>query len=280
MKHVLAFGGGRDSTALLALHLNREKFSYLQLDKHLPAFDAVVFSDTGAEFPETYENIEEARRQCEAVDLPFHVVRKDGETITEWVLRVGIIPLMPGGRHVCSLKFKGEVMAKWAKANIKDTVQWIIGIEADEGRRAKRFQAAPGAVEPLYPLMAMGIKRDDLSVILEKAWPIEVRKSSCFFCPFMQREEIEEVRDDYPKLWQVTKKIEATFQATSPRKHQAWLDAGKPLNKAGRALKGMWRLDSWAEGARLFVSRVDGKSISCEEWEAQKEEQHARESVL
>ena len=51
---------------------------------------------------------------------------------------------------------------------------------------------------------------------------------------------------------------------------QAWLDAGKPLvgEKRPRAPKGMWRIDSWAAGARLFAKRVEGRQLSTGEWRA------------
>lgn len=49
-------------------------------------------------------------------------------------------------------------------------------------------------------------------------------------------------------------------------KNKAWIDAGKPLNKGGRAPRGMWRKDSWAEGARLFAKTVEGRRLSVDEW--------------
>ena len=78
---ILAFGGGVDSSALLAMHLDRDKAAaYLEisreeLDKILPPFHAVVFSDPGSEWPETYENIEYARQRCEDERVSFNVVR-------------------------------------------------------------------------------------------------------------------------------------------------------------------------------------------------------------
>ena len=58
--NLLAFGGGVDSTALLAMHLERDKaakhlgMSRAKLDELFPPFEAAVFSDPGSEWPETF----------------------------------------------------------------------------------------------------------------------------------------------------------------------------------------------------------------------------------
>ena len=104
---VLSFGGGVDSSAILLIHLFHKPLG----------IDRVVFSDTGAEFPETYQNVEYFSNLCAEHGLPFDIVKKGGETITEWCLRLGVVPVMAGGSHVCSKKFKGDVIAKWARDN-------------------------------------------------------------------------------------------------------------------------------------------------------------------
>jgi len=276
-KHVLAFGGGLDSTGLLAIHLNRDLscvklgITRAALDAALPQIDAVVFSDPGAEFKATYENVEVARQLCADHGLRFEVVRKDGETITQWLARNGTVPVMPGGPHTCSLKFKGEVMHKWAASEFAgQDVTWVIGIEADEGHRVTRFQAAKNS-NSIFPLVTLGINRERILELVSALWPVMVVKSSCVFCPFMSQDEITSMAANNPEEWSLVRQVEADFQAASSTKHQAWLDAGKPLVGKGerkRAPKGMWRLDSYATGGRLFVKRVGGRMLSVEEWEA------------
>jgi hypothetical protein len=274
MTTILSYGGGVDSTALLAMHLNRDRaaaalgIDRAALDAALPTFDAVMFSDPGAEFQSTYKTIETAKALCAAAGLPFHQVRREGETISEQMLRLGTIPLMPGGPHVCSRKFKGDVLEREAKKLYGEGVQWVIGIEASEGHRLTRFQGAKGSVQPLYPLVTLGMDREACERMNGLLWPEPVFKSSCVFCPFMADWEIKRAIKECPEDWKLAKKVEAAFREASARKHQAWLDAGKPLNKAGRAPVGMWRQDSWANGQRLFARKVNGKALSCEEWEA------------
>jgi len=275
MKHILAFGGGVDSTTLLAIELNRDKASQLiglsrpELDKVFPKVDAVVFSDPGAEYPETYKNIETASQLCAEANLLFKVVRKDGESIIGWLDRLGNLPLLPGAGHVCSLKFKGEVLNKWAEAEFSGDLRWSIGIEANEGHRVKRIKIKEGSRHThKHPLVELGLTRSDCESLLEVLWPHTVRKSSCWFCPFAQESEIKDLHDNYPELWEQAKQIEANFQKTSIIKNQRWIDNGKRLNKAGRAFKGEWRENSYEKGARLYAKTVDGKQLSVIEWEA------------
>lgn len=83
MKQVklLSFGGGVDSTALLAIHLDRDKaaaflgISRAELDEAFPLIAAAVFSDPGSEWPETYENIEYAKSRCAEQGVELVVVR-------------------------------------------------------------------------------------------------------------------------------------------------------------------------------------------------------------
>jgi 3'-phosphoadenosine 5'-phosphosulfate sulfotransferase (PAPS reductase)/FAD synthetase len=278
-KHIIAFGGGLDSSALLAINLKRDEAAALMgidrvtLDAAFPKVDAVMFSDTGAERKATYANIAKFEAAYKAAGLAFYTVRNSKETIVEWLLRLGCLPLMPGSSHKCSLKFKTEVMHSQSEQIFPDADKfvWSIGIEANEDRRAnKSFQDRSDLKHSsTYPLRNLKLDRAACADIVMKLGFGIVVKSACVFCPFAQVEEIAQIIRDEPEGWALVKQIEAKFQETSPIKHQAWLDAGQPLNKGGKAPKGMWRKDSWASGARLFAKKVDGKMLSTEEWEAQ-----------
>ena len=180
----LSFGGGVDSTALLNAHLNINEFSkwikmkVAEVRKIIPNYDAIVFSDPGSEWPETYENIEYAERLCYEQRVRFEIVRyKQGFyrhkgtnerikvtkwrklpktekedyfysvehlPIHEWLINKdaesGQLPLMPGSSHVCSDKYKGGVQRKWADEEFPESSKtWSLGIEANESRRHKRF---------------------------------------------------------------------------------------------------------------------------------------------
>jgi len=278
--HILAFGGGVDSTTLLAIELNRDRAANLigitrkELDNKFPKVDAVVFSDPGAEYPGTYENIETAKTLSTMAGLRFEVVRKEKENISDWLDRLGNLPLMPGASHVCSLKFKGEVLNKWAEANYEGQIRWSIGIEANEGHRVKRIKIQKGSRHThTHPLVELGLTREDCEELLKVIWPHEVIKSSCFFCPFASEEEIKDLHANHPELWARAKEIEKNFKATSKVKNDlfvkkvAEVGLANATDSAGRALRGMWRKNSYAEGARLYAKTVNGKQLSVEEWE-------------
>lgn len=254
---VLSFGGGVDSSAVLAYHLNVQSLG----------IDQVVFADTGAESRATYDNVQRFKALCDQAGLPFAIVRKEGETITEWVTRLGIVPVMPGGSHVCSKKFKGDVIQKFIDAQYPgEAITYLIGIEADEGHRTARFTRPAGDFnEYEYPLVDLGMDRQACLDLLDR-YGFSVSKSSCVFCPFMSHQEIRDIRQD-PEAWDTIKLVEQRFSEESNRKHQAWLDAGQPLNKGGRCNAGHWRRDSWADGVRLFTRKLDGQRLSVTQWE-------------
>lgn len=276
----LAFGGGYDSTCILWIHLNRDMAAILlgvsreELDAAFPPIEFVVFSDPGAEFKATYANIEVARQMCQDAGLRFEVVRKKGETIFEENVRRGTLPVMAGAHHTCSAKFKIKVMDEWAAEQFPgDHVSWVVGIEADEKHRVTRFQASKDN-DSIFPLVTLGINRAVLQDMVDAFWPSQVHKSSCVFCPFMSEGEIEDMILNNPEEWSMAKALEKSFSEASAGKHQAWLDAGKPLvgTKRPRAPKGMWSKDSWAAGQRLFAKKVKingekGRQLSVEEWE-------------
>jgi hypothetical protein len=277
-KRALAFGAGVDSTALLAAALDPGRAagvtgsSRQEIEAAIGRLDAVVFADPGAEYQRTYQNVETARELSSAAGLEFVVVRKDGETITEAMLRLGTVPLMPGGGHVCSQKWKIGPMHRWAAGRWPGAaVTWVIGIEANEAGRAQRFTESGGDTSAFaHPMVELGWTREDALAVVAAIWPHEVSKSACVFCPFSSCSEIAEATKD-PAAWDLIERIEARFAETSAIKHRRWIDAGRPLSggKRPRAPVGMWRLDSWAKGARLFAATKNGRRLSVPEWKEQ-----------
>lgn len=72
----VAFSGGKDSAVLLDL-----------VKKALPKGSfVVIFGDTGMEFPDTYEAVEETKRQCEEDGTPFYIARSHFEPRDSWEL--------------------------------------------------------------------------------------------------------------------------------------------------------------------------------------------------
>ena len=300
-RNILCFGGGVDSTALLAIHFDRDSASRIlgidreKIDRHLPHFDQVVHADPGFEWPITVQNVEYSKQECESRGMKLKVVREGTHErgILDWCLKTGSIPLLPGGSHACSNKFKREPIVKWAleKWGKGTKVNWILGIEANEGYRSQRFNVnkaemkkAKNAgldIDQAYPMgeKELNIDRETAKSFLnEIGWPY-IHKSSCMFCPYMKGHEIFEVIKTNPDAWDLVKQVEARFKETSPIKHQKYLDAA-PNNRTRptethpdgyRARTGLWSYDYYSDEknpARLFAKKIDGRRRGTEEWEA------------
>ena len=301
---ILAFGGGVDSSALLAMHLERDKAAdYLgitreQLDEAFPVIDAAVFADPGSEWEETYENIEYAKKRCAEAGVELVVVRhhynryyhkETGEllgrqkelrllpkeeqtqyekrktpyTIYEWLTDGRSFPLMPGGSHVCSMRFKGEVMQKWSDERFGNhevcTKHWYLGIELEEEGRSDRFTANRRKSDTKgkkilgheyhYPLMDLKLNRKECLEILDHlGWDFRgdgtpVNKSSCMWCPFSKEWEIDRLIGEWlkgnKKGLEEALRIEELFYAQD--KHAIWHEDGMPLNKGGKCGAGHHR---------------------------------------
>jgi hypothetical protein len=251
MMEILSFGGGVDSTCMLAMHLNRDKaasalgISREHLDAALPHFDAVAFADTGSEYPWTYENVKLAGEICAIAGIRFAVVRRsmweDDETLFEFLTKHGSVPVLPGSHHTCSLKFKRTPLTNWAKETFPDgKSRWSIGFGADEGRRKATFdrREMEDDVPAKLPLMDLGMTREDNERMLKVLeWPYEVRKSACAWCPFMQIWEQKVMLTEGAEMegqhgitmLEEAQEIERRFKEVSPNKHQAWIDGGRIL---------------------------------------------------
>lgn len=259
MKTILSFGSGRDSSALLLYHLYVKSLD----------IDAVIFSDTGAERRATYVNLKRFKSLAEKHGIPFYICRHK-ESIISWTLRLGVLPLLPTSRqHVCSRKFKAEPIEKLTKQLYPgERINFIIGIEAKETRRVKRFTPPKDSLFTYsYPLIDMDMDRDAVTAFLESYGFKNIPKSACVICPYSSRQEIVALHAN-PKDWQTIQKVEHNFKRTSPIKHAKWLAAGQPLNKANRAPAGMWKHDTYSRGARLFARTMNGRQLSVDEWAA------------
>src|SRR5438552_2082882 len=82
-RHVLSYGGGLNSFALLLLLLKSGR-----------RLDEVVFADTGAELPETYAHINFVRKFLRSKGVAFTVVKSGNGSLYETCKRRRVIPSM------------------------------------------------------------------------------------------------------------------------------------------------------------------------------------------
>lgn len=204
--HAVSLSGGKDSTAMLLLMIERD----------MP-IDAVITADTGMEFPEMYEHL--AR-------LDEHLYRERGIHITtlrhpmgfEWLMfdepkqkpatienreRLGV-PCYgngwPGIRvRWCTGQLKTHLINKEVN-RLKGEYNAIhyIGIAADEPTRVK---------DARYPLVDWGItEAEALKICYDRGYDwgglYEIyHRCSCWCCPFQRIDELRKLRHHHPELW-------------------------------------------------------------------------------
>lgn len=193
---VAAYGGGTNSTAML-----------IECAKRGERVDLILFADTGAERPHTYNYIETFSDWLESHGLPrIEIVQSPNETLEQSCLKLGVLPSLAYGFKTCSQRFKGQpqnvylnnyepARAEWAEGR---KVTKLIGYDADEPHRAKDYDDDKYSVR--YPLLDWDMGRDECIETIKSAGLCQPGKSSCFFCPSMRATEIRQLQANYPDL--------------------------------------------------------------------------------
>ncbi|MEV4317108.1 phosphoadenosine phosphosulfate reductase [Actinocrispum sp. NPDC049592] len=248
---ILSYGGGVQSTALLALAATGQ----------IP-LDAALFANVGddSEHPATLRYLRDiaipwAAAHGTAVH-ELHRTRRDGTRETLWgrLMKQGSrslpIPVRmsngaPGTRS-CTADFKIRVIGTWLKqhgatAQSKATVN--IGISLDEIERANNRRVEPHE-HIAYPLLDLGLRRVDCArIITAQPLPTDLAdrlrevvdqhhptvqtqlrrsnftrlpvppKSSCFFCPFHRLSVWMTQRAEEPDLFNKACQLEDTLIA-------------------------------------------------------------------
>ncbi len=207
--HALSLSGGKDSSALLLL----------MLEKGMP-IDCVIYADTGMEFPEMEAHI------AKLDDLLF---RERGIHITtlrhphgfEWLMfeepkvkpsclerrtRMGI-PLYgngwPGVKvRWCTGQLKTHLISKEVNRLKKErNALHYVGIAYDEAWRCKDDP------QKRYPLVEWGItEAQALQICYDRGFDFgglyEIyHRASCWCCPLQRIENLRKLRTHHPELW-------------------------------------------------------------------------------
>lgn len=191
-RQICPLSGGKDSTAL-AIYL-KDKVPNLEY----------VFTDTGAELPETYEYLD----KLEAY-LGKPIVRLNSEKTFDYLLK-------QYGNYLPSAR------ARWCTSEMKiksyeryigdDPIESYIGIRADEDREG--YISKKDTIKPRYPFKEDGIDLKIVNRILEESglglpkyyeWR---SRSGCYFCFFQRRIEWINLKDRHPDLFEKAKQYE------------------------------------------------------------------------
>lgn len=199
---VVAYGGGRDSTAAI-----------IEMHRRGIRIDAIIMADTGNEKPETYLFLVIFNLWLRANGLPeITFVRYVPDRAPYYTLEGNMVlnATLPGivfNRHTCAQKFKIQPqdahIRRWAPAQRAwangRKVTKVIGFLPEEEYRLKRADARAhaGAFSPeqglydfRFPLMVWGMDLAACIRTIQSAGLPVPPKSSCYFCASMKPEEV------------------------------------------------------------------------------------------
>jgi len=188
-KTILSFGAGVNSTAIIALGLLKE----------IPMPDYIVFSDTGAEWPHTYKYMDYLEKQ--GIKIIYMEGGTKNMTLIEWCQMKNFIPSRMN--RWCTDYWKITPIHKFYKSFNEDC-KMMIGIDAGEAHRARSVRHKGR----IFPLIDLGITRNECKKIIKKAGLGIPQKSGCYICPNQKKRQWIELKKYYPELWKIAVDLE------------------------------------------------------------------------
>lgn len=198
-KHIVNFSGGKDSTTMLLI----------MLEKGMPV-DIILFADTGKEFPQMYEHINKVENF-----IGRKIIKLKSEKSFDYYM---FDHQTSKGKHMDRLGHGWPTMrVRWCTGYLKrDTVNkylqelkksheviQYIGIAADEKKRAK---------DKKYPLIEWGMTESDcLNYCYNKGFDWgglyqHFDRVSCWCCPLQNLKDLRNLWEYYPELWSELKR--------------------------------------------------------------------------
>ena len=234
---IQAFGGGRQSTAILIL-IAQEK---------LPRPDHIVMANTSREATSTWDYMERySLPLMQSLGLDFHLAphslaRRDmyndkGKPAIPAFTRAGKLRM-----SVCSGEWKRDVMQRYLKKmgyGPKRHVTVWIGYSLDEITRVK--PSLRKWCEHAFPLVGLNMPSDYRHlrlragecrrIVQEFGWP-DPPRSSCWMCPHRTNEEWVFLKENYPLDWEKAVKLEREMNEHDLRSEGLFLHRQRvPLN--------------------------------------------------
>jgi hypothetical protein len=191
-----------------------------------------LFANTGddSEAPETLAYVREvatpyaAEHGIEVVEVRRRYADgREHPTLYETLTTRHAIPIpvrlqngAPASR-TCTAEWKAATLARWRKesgATTQTPAVALIGFSVDEMHRAnKRKASAWERIE--YPLLDLGLNRDDcIALIIKSGLPVPP-KSACWFCPWTSGESWRRMKRDNPARFARCEQLEAHLSAKS-----------------------------------------------------------------
>lgn len=233
---VVSYGGGVNSIGMV-----------IGMVEHGERPEAVVFSDTGDEKPETYaylSDVLEPWLSSEGFPPLIRVRRPEfgrgktgDQSLRDECLRLGTLPSRAYGFGTCADKWKIDPFKYWAQGWPRAQEAWTagqvvvraIGYDADESHRVESH--ADVGYGKAYPLLEWRWDRADCEEACRRHGVAIPPKSACYYCPSSTKTEILWLADAHPALFADAVALEDRAMATG-----RW-----------KGVKGLGRRFSWRE---------------------------------
>ena len=207
--HTISASGGKDSTAMLLL----------MIEKEMP-IDCVLYADTGMEFPEMGDHIAKLDKLLYR-ERGIHITTLRHPHGFEWLMfdvpqqqKRAIERRIAMGQPLHGYSWPG-VRTRWCTGQLKThlidkevnrikkekNALHYVGIAADETRRCK---ADP---QKRYPLVEWGVtEAQALQICYDRGFDFgglyEIyHRASCWCCPLQSLAELRKLRTHHPELW-------------------------------------------------------------------------------
>jgi hypothetical protein len=241
--HVISYGGGVQSTALVVLAATGT------IDPARAALFANVGDDS--ENPDTLTFIRDvmipwaAKRNVKVIELRRSTKRGAAPTLWTHLHRRGSrsidIPIRMAngapGRRQCTLTYKIRVIERWLRDNgatATSPADVAVGFSTDEAHRASN-RVASDIQRPHYPLLELGMDREKCKATIRAAGLPVPPKSACFFCPFHRPRQWADMARDAPELFSKSVMLEKKLNTRRGEigKDPVYLTRfGRPLDEA------------------------------------------------
>jgi len=197
MKHVVSFSGGKDSTAMLLMMIEKGM-----------RIDEIVCVDTSKEFPQMYAHIEKLKEYIKPYTITTVKIDFDywlGEHIKTKGKNKGKVGYgFPDFRIRWCTALKREAVNKVKKTIGGESIDFM-GIAFDE---QKRIQGYTDKRLVRYPLVEMGItEKEALQYCYDKGFDWgglyeKFTRVSCWCCPMSKIGHLKILYNEFPQLWQ------------------------------------------------------------------------------
>ena len=203
MKHIVSFSGGKDSTTMLLLMIEKGIL-----------IDEIIFLDTGVEFPEMYKHIEKVERYIDRKITKLKAENSYEYMMFEHKKKKGKNKGQKGyswadfRNRWCTQYLKKQVMNRYLKEKYKNIeIIEYHGIAVDETKRLIKNREK----NIKYPLAEWGIiEKEALEYCYNKGFDWDglyekFDRVSCWCCPLKNLKELKVIYKEYPKYWEKLK---------------------------------------------------------------------------